>query len=183
MNYRIFGNLCGFLVVFLNILSGSITFADLLCRSCGHSVTTASALINVKSPEAYDSWNLTVLGVETIVQTFKNSVREFHLLLFSLLLILYLAETYNLIFANGADLKFSGKAYTEETWFEGMSWRPCVCSSCNTHIGWYFQSPKNDFVGLVIDSLIDVDTLTKVPLPQKQLLRDAEGERIVKDEL
>ncbi|CAK5086507.1 unnamed protein product [Meloidogyne enterolobii] len=40
-----------------------------------------------------------------------------------------------------------------------MSWRPCVCSACNTHIGWYFQSPEKDFVGLVIDNLISEDCL------------------------
>nr|CAD2199922.1 unnamed protein product [Meloidogyne enterolobii]CAD2204801.1 unnamed protein product [Meloidogyne enterolobii] len=167
MNLNNFSSLWIFLLIFINILTGSLTFADLLCRYCGHSVTTASALINVKSPAAYDNWNLTVLGVETIVQTFKNSV----------------PETYNLIFANGADLKFSGKAQTAETWFEGMSWRPCVCSACNTHIGWYFQSPEKDFVGLVIDNLISedyVDTLTKVPLPQKQISKDAESKGMVK---
>ncbi|KAF7633362.1 CULT domain-containing protein, partial [Meloidogyne graminicola] len=62
------------IIYFFNL--GCTTFADLLCRTCGHSVTTASALINVKSPAAEDSWNMTILGVNTFVQVFKNSVPE-----------------------------------------------------------------------------------------------------------
>lgn len=128
------------------------TQSDLLCRNCGHSVTTASALRNVRSPNTIDSWNMTILGVDTLVQVFRNSV----------------PETFNVILANGADLKFAGKAHSEETWFPGHSWRSCICSSCNSHIGWYFQSPKDDFVALVLDYLISseyADTLTKVALP------------------
>ena len=132
----------------------NVVWADLLCRNCGHTVTTASALRNVKSEEAIESWNLTVLGVDTLVQSFRNSA----------------PETFNVITVNGADLKFAGKAHAEETWFPGMSWRTCVvCSACNSHIGWYFQSPKDDFVGLVLDYLISseyADTLIKVPLPR-----------------
>lgn len=38
--------------------------------------------------------------------------------------------------------------------FPGMRWTACVCSSCSSHIGWYFESQKEDFVGLVLDYLI-----------------------------
>uniref|UniRef100_A0A183C910 CULT domain-containing protein n=1 Tax=Globodera pallida TaxID=36090 RepID=A0A183C910_GLOPA len=138
-----------FLLVFV-LQEFQFASADLLCRNCGHLVTTAPALKNVMSPRAIEHWNLTVLGVETVVQVFKNSV----------------PETFNLITANGADLKFSGKSYAEDTWFPGMRWTPCVCSSCSSHIGWYFEAQKDDFVGLVLDYLISAeyaDTLTKVP--------------------
>ncbi|KAL3077261.1 hypothetical protein niasHS_013250 [Heterodera schachtii] len=139
-----------FLLVLFVVQAFSFVSADLLCRNCGHSVTTASALKNVVSPKAFEHWNMTVLGVETVVQVFKNSV----------------PEKFNLITVNGADLKFAGKSYVEDTWFPGMRWTSCVCSSCSSHIGWYFESQKDDFVGLVLDYLISseyADTLTKVP--------------------
>ncbi|KAI1724243.1 protein cereblon [Ditylenchus destructor] len=127
---------------------------DLICRSCGHTITTAEALKNVKSDLALDRYNMSVLGKQTTVQVFKNPV----------------PETFHVITVNGAELKFAGKSYTEDTWFPGFRWTACVCSKCSSHMGWYFESSKDDFVGLVLDYLISADyadTLTKVPLPNR----------------
>jgi len=127
--------------------------ADLLCRNCGHTITTASALKNVSSELALDSYTMEVLGQSTLVQVFRNPV----------------PETFHVITVNGADLKFSGKSYSADTWFPGMRWTACICSKCSSHMGWYFESSHADFVGLVLDYLISAsyaDTLTLVPRPK-----------------
>lgn len=51
-------------------------FADLLCRNCGHRITTAQALKSIKSPLALDRYNMTILGEEALVQVFENPVRK-----------------------------------------------------------------------------------------------------------
>lgn len=123
---------------------------DLLCRSCGNMVTTASAIRNVQSDRAEERWNISVLGVNTLIQSFRNPSDE----------------VFNVITVKGADLKFYGESYSAETWFPGMRWTACVCSSCGTHLGWYFKSTNDDFVGLVLDYTIGseyANTLTVVP--------------------
>ncbi|MBU0729510.1 MAG: hypothetical protein KKE17_07300 [Proteobacteria bacterium] len=43
------------------------------------------------------------------------------------------------------------------TWFEGYSWCFSVCSSCLTHLGWYFEHSRDagGFYGLVTSKLIE----------------------------
>lgn len=57
-----------------------LALADLICRNCGHTVTTANALKNVSSELALDSYTMEVLGQSTLVQVFRNPVREFIIL-------------------------------------------------------------------------------------------------------
>jgi hypothetical protein len=53
------------------------------------------------------------------LKVFRNSAREFKLLFITYAYsgILILAETFNLVVANGADLKFAGRAKLDDTWF------------------------------------------------------------------
>ena len=41
----------------------------------------------------------------------------------------------------------------EFTWFPGYSWSYAVCSNCNIHMGWSYQSEGGGFFGLVIENL------------------------------
>jgi cereblon len=40
------------------------------------------------------------------------------------------------------NVKFTGHAETEYSWFPGYSWKIMNCSNCNVHVGWKFQSNK-----------------------------------------
>ncbi len=42
------------------------------------------------------------------------------------------------------------------TWFPGFAWRIVICSTCNQHLGWYFQGQiEAGFFGLILAHLIE----------------------------
>jgi len=48
---------------------------------------------------------------------------------------------------------------SEFTWFAGFSWRFSLCSGCNLHLGWQYQSGKGKiFYGLILNHLIIQDS-------------------------
>jgi len=51
------------------------------------------------------------------------------------------------------DISLHGAATDECTWFAGFSWQFCYCLTCETHLGWYFESSKNQFFGLILNLL------------------------------
>lgn len=42
----------------------------------------------------------------------------------------------------------------EHTWFPGYSWSIALCARCYVHLGWYYQSGRNFFFGLILNNLI-----------------------------
>ncbi len=42
-----------------------------------------------------------------------------------------------------------GRPTTEFTWFNGYSWQFCLCSTCLTHLGWFFSAAGFSFYGLI----------------------------------
>lgn len=44
---------------------------------------------------------------------------------------------------------------TEATWFEGFSWSGSLCSNCFSHLGWFYESGRNTFFGLIIDNIAE----------------------------
>jgi len=40
------------------------------------------------------------------------------------------------------------------TWFPGYSWSVVVCSNCQVHNGWLYDSGKNSFYGLIDNKII-----------------------------
>lgn len=134
---------------------------ELLCRNCGATITRQSELINVTALEQRYKYkyDFPVVGKTTTVHVFENPADE----------------TFHVLAAHSAHLKFRGQPSSEATWFPGMQWTVCVCSKCDHHMGWYFQPDKSSpqqskqksFVGLVLDYLISADyaeTVTKVPI-------------------
>lgn len=60
-------------------------------------------------------------------------------------------------FSNARGYSFIGPSSEEFTWFSGHSWRIIVCSSCMTHIGWYFAgSSGRGFFGFIADRLTQI---------------------------
>jgi hypothetical protein len=43
-----------------------------------------------------------------------------------------------------------GDACAEHTWFAGYSWRIALCRGCGVHLGWAFEGPGDPFHGLVL---------------------------------
>jgi hypothetical protein len=55
-------------------------------------------------------------------------------------------------------LHFIGPPSYEFPWFAGHSWQIVICSTCQTHLGWWFQGPEtNQFFGLILDRLQEID--------------------------
>jgi hypothetical protein len=46
-----------------------------------------------------------------------------------------------------------GEALAEFTWFPGYAWRVGLCTNCQTHLGWRFESRQDYFHGLVLNRL------------------------------
>lgn len=61
------------------ILAGS----DLICRSCGHKITSGLSIINIQSDSALDSHNRSIVGIKTLVQTFGNRACNYFFLYFN----------------------------------------------------------------------------------------------------
>ncbi|KAJ1357007.1 hypothetical protein KIN20_015022 [Parelaphostrongylus tenuis] len=149
------------LVIIQVLLARSYHVGELLCRNCGASITRQSELLNITASERYYKYkyDFPVVGKNTTIHVFENPA----------------AETFHVLAAQTAHLKFRGQPSSDAVWFPGMQWTVCVCSKCDHHMGWYFQpekpnvqhSQQKSFVGLVLDYLISadyVDTVTKVPV-------------------
>jgi hypothetical protein len=50
-----------------------------------------------------------------------------------------------------------GESSTEFSWFAGHAWRVGLCSNCQTHIGWLFESGESAFFGLIVSRLVEAD--------------------------
>ncbi|CAH3015277.1 unnamed protein product [Porites evermanni] len=99
---------------------------SLLCRKCGHDITTAVHLYNKASKLALRQRNDTILGVQQrLIQLFKNP----H------------GQHFELITATTANIKSHGEAFEEHSWFPGYAWRIAVCPRCGSHMGWSFEDP------------------------------------------
>jgi hypothetical protein len=95
-----------------------------VCRNCRHKLTRPS-------------YRITIQGGHT--HTFANpSGLVFEIACFNS------AQGYS----------FIGSASTEFAWFSGFSWRIMICSSCLTHLGWYFSSPSgSSFFAFILDKI------------------------------
>lgn len=48
-----------------------------------------------------------------------------------------------------------GYKTSEFTWFPGYAWQIALCSNCNIHLGWKYDSGSSTFYGLIFDKLIE----------------------------
>ncbi len=49
-----------------------------------------------------------------------------------------------------------GEETSAWSWFKGFTWRIALCSNCNTHLGWRFQAPDDQFHGLILNRLTSI---------------------------
>ncbi len=41
------------------------------------------------------------------------------------------------------------------SWFDGYNWQYALCSTCLTHLGWWFTAPSDSFFGLIANRLME----------------------------
>ncbi len=52
-------------------------------------------------------------------------------------------------FSDAGGCNVAGIPSMEFTWFPGHPWCYAYCSSCKTHLGWFYKSAKDTFFGLI----------------------------------
>jgi len=41
------------------------------------------------------------------------------------------------------------------TWFTGYDWSFALCGGCMTHLGWFYESGRDGFHGLILAELVE----------------------------
>ncbi|XP_020895719.2 protein cereblon, partial [Exaiptasia diaphana] len=99
----------------------------LLCRQCGHEITSSDHIHNIGSNLALRQRNDTIVGDKRcLVQLFKNPI----------------GHHFELITAKSASLLLHGKAHLEHSWFPEYAWKIATCPQCGVHLGWSFENPN-----------------------------------------
>ena len=105
---------------------GTLTQDDpeILCRSCGHSITRP---------------DFRIMKADSFSHTFANPYGHvFEIGCFS--------KAPGCVTASSPSDEFS--------WFKGYDWSVGICSQCASQLGWIFSSASDTFYGLILDQLI-----------------------------
>ena len=95
----------------------------ILCKACGRKITTAEQAIAVNSSFQHTFFN--PAGIVFELGCYRR--------------------------AEGAGAV--GQPSSEFSWFSGYLWSFALCSGCQTHLGWYFESASDGFWGLILNRL------------------------------
>lgn len=95
----------------------------LVCRVCGHPVTTEAARMSVNGSHEHVFFNP-------------------HGIMFELG-----------CFGSAPGAGTQGPPVSEFSWFAGHSWQIAVCGACVTHLSWRFASNDASFYGLIPSAL------------------------------
>jgi hypothetical protein len=95
----------------------------LLCRACGHPITTEADRTTVEG--AHEHVKRNPAGFVFRIGCFRA--------------------------APGA--VGWGDAFAEHTWFGGYTWQIALCAGCGVHLGWAFGGKASAFHGLVTERL------------------------------
>jgi hypothetical protein len=98
----------------------------IVCRCCGHCITSAGQRVEVNGSHEY-----TFTNPKGIV--FRIGC-----------------------FARVQGCLFAGQPTAEWSWFRGYLWSVAYCAGCGSHLGWRYSSGDDIFHGLVLRSIIIV---------------------------
>ena len=98
--------------------------ASIICRACRHEITTVEYSIAVNGEHAHICRN--PLGVVFHIGCFSKAWGCF----------------------------IWGIPTDEATWFPGFTWSVAACSNCFTHLGWHYESGRQNFYGLIMANLV-----------------------------
>ena len=93
------------------------------CKSCGNTITSVDRVIVVAGQHRHTFKN--PAGIVYTIGCFSSAKGCFNM----------------------------GEPTAEFTWFPGYTWCYSVCSKCNTHMGWFYQSGDSTFYGLILNRL------------------------------
>jgi hypothetical protein len=96
---------------------------SIICKNCRNEITTVEYSIAVSGQHAHILTN--PLGITFHIGCFSRAWGCF----------IHGIPTY------------------EATWFAGFTWCIAVCANCFTHLGWYYQSGRESFYGLIMANL------------------------------
>ena len=48
-----------------------------------------------------------------------------------------------------------GEPTADFSWFDGYNWQYALCSTCLTHLGWWFTARSDSFFGLIANRLME----------------------------
>jgi hypothetical protein len=91
----------------------------LVCRACGHTITSEDQRINVAGAHLHTFFNPAGIVFELGC------------------------------FSTAPGCCVLGEASAEFSWFAGYLWSVVLCGRCGTHLGWQFQSAERTFYGLI----------------------------------
>lgn len=98
----------------------------ILCAACGNGITTAKARTSMFGDFVHHKVN--PYGYEFLIGCFRQ--------------------------APGCAIQ--GQPVPQDTWFPGYDWRFALCDHCATHLGWYYESPDQQyFYGLILERLAE----------------------------
>jgi hypothetical protein len=97
----------------------------IICKACRNEITTVEYSIAANGQHAHIFTN--PLGITFHIRCFSKAWGCF----------VYGIPTY------------------EATWFPGFTWCIAVCANCFTHLGWYYQSGRECFYGLIMANLAE----------------------------
>ncbi len=147
--------------IFMIIASEIDSIQFLICKHCGHKISTTKDIVYVKSPYAIRTWNETLFDTNNDYlkeQSFKPDVYSPFYQTIQLVKN-PLGNKFNLITLKKSDLLLLNETKSlQDTWFPKFKWIIGVCSHCLIHLGWYFESIENNqegFFGLIVDKLIN----------------------------
>lgn len=56
-------------------------------------------------------------------------------------------------FSSAPGCLVTGEPTEEYTWFAGYLWSYALCANCLEHLGWFYDSGKDTFFGLIVNKL------------------------------
>jgi hypothetical protein len=113
----------GNLQTLLDLTSKPGTGRRLMCRDCGHLITSLAARIEVSG--AHEHSRVNPSGVAYVIGCFRV--------------------------APGCTA--TGERSAHFTWFPGYLWQVELCSRCLRHLGWGFHGEGDPFHGLILERL------------------------------
>ncbi len=95
----------------------------IICRLCGHYITTPNSKIEMSGRH---------------VHVFTNPA----------------GYVFRIgCFSAAPGCVVTGEPTEEYTWFPSYSWSYALCAGCMEHLGWYYDSGRDSFFGLILDRL------------------------------
>lgn len=118
------------LVIFLAIAS-ECKSEDLMCKRCGHSISTLNKVLETKQLPTPDT---TMLAGEASAGNDAKANAD-------LRFVNKLGQEFDIISTKEANVRVISQKVAKDSFFPGYTWRMVECPACSTFVGWEFARP------------------------------------------